>query len=130
MKTISPENLLTFVTRANASNHSYFRQRRELFDYWRRCVIVCLSTNVPPHYLPISSDTFNSINLYLTSRNDGVTESSRLAFVTALDELMELLEDENKQNGIQGNGSPSRSSGSSPILRSMPVPTAPPRESK
>lgn len=76
--------LQRWLLRAHTTNTIYFRARRDLFG--SLCDIV--STEPPGGaYVTLPVELWVTIKLFLTSRNDQLTNDSRLAFERALSEL-------------------------------------------
>lgn len=85
------DSLYNWVNKVQISNLSYFKVRKDLMTELSRMSVLKSDENLAEGELVLSQSTFNSIWQFLTTRNDKITDDSRLAFQAAIDDLLTNL---------------------------------------
>jgi len=103
---INKNELAIWLSIASTENTSYFRARRQLWDRLKIKIVLRNAGNFYDDMVEIPSQAYTAIWSTLTSRNEKLNENQALAFMTSLEELMQLIEFEDENQQITGQNRP------------------------
>lgn len=86
---VNNDKLRSWIRTATLANTTYFRVRRDLWNGFLGCL--ALDADDPAAVSFIESESYIVLKLFLTSRNDGMSDNNRLAFERTLEQLAEAF---------------------------------------